>query len=88
MAETSRLKKLTERRDAVNARIRKEQNKLVAEQRKADTRRKILMGAWAFEKSGRDSEFAQTALAELKDFLKRDSDRALFGLPPASVGKK
>jgi large subunit ribosomal protein L7/L12 len=87
MAE-NRLKKLTERRNAVNARIRKEQNKLAADKRKADTRRKILMGAWAFEKSGRDSEFAQTALAELKDFLVRDYDRALFGLPPVADGKK
>jgi large subunit ribosomal protein L7/L12 len=88
MTETSRLKKLTERRNAVNARIRKEQNKLAADKRRADTRRKILMGAWAFEKSGRDSEFAKTALAELKEFLVRDSDRALFGIPPASAAKK
>lgn len=81
MAE-NRLKQLIERRDAVNARIRQEEDKLRANERKNDTRRKILMGAWAFEKAARDNDFSVMAKAELNRFLLRDADRALFGLPP------
>jgi hypothetical protein len=53
-----KLKQLIEKRDAVNARIRQEQNKLKTSERKNDTRRKILAGAvalqWAARCSGWD----------------------------------
>ena len=78
----SKLKQLIETRDAVNARIKKEQGKLRVTERKVDTRRKVLMGAWALEKVARDSDFAAMAMGELRTFLVRDGDRALFGLPP------
>jgi hypothetical protein len=78
----SKLKKLIEKRTAVNARIRLEQNKLRAGERKSDTRRKILAGATALEWAKRDSEFSSKLMAELRAFLERESDRALFGLPP------
>lgn len=79
----SKLNRLMERRDAVNARIRQEQNKQRAGERKSDTRRKILAGAVVLEWAKRDNEFSSRLMAELKRFLGRDADRALFGLPPA-----
>ena len=77
-----RLKRLMEKRDAVNARIKQEQNRLNATQRRADTRRKVLAGAAVLEWAKRDNDFAKKLDAELKAFLVRDADRELFGLPP------
>lgn len=78
----AKLKTLIERREAVNARIRLEQGKLRAVERKSDTRRKVLAGATVLEWAKRDNEFSTKLMTELKNFLVRDADRALFGLPP------
>jgi hypothetical protein len=79
MAE-SKLKRLMEKRAAVDARIKQEQSKLQASERRRDTRRKILAGAAVLQRAARDSEFSSLLMAELKIFLVRDDDRALFGL--------
>ena len=81
MAE-SRLKRLQEKRDAIEARIRQEQNKVKASERRADTRRKVLAGAAVLEWAKRDNDFAKRLDAELKASLTRDIDRELFGLSP------
>jgi hypothetical protein len=78
----SKLQRLIEKRDAVNARIKQQQNKLRADERRTDTRRKVLAGATVLEWAKRDSEFSSRLMAELKRFLLRDADRALFDLPP------
>ena len=78
----SKLNRLVEQREAVNARIRQEQNKQRASERKSDTRRKVLAGATVLEWAKRDNEFSSRLMAELKRFLVRDADRELFGLPP------
>jgi hypothetical protein len=78
----SKLKRLIEKREAVNARIKMEQNKLKASERKSDTRRKILAGAAVLQWAKQDNEFSSRLMTELKTFLVRDDDRALFGLPP------
>jgi hypothetical protein len=77
----SKLKQLIEKREAVNARIKKEEAKLRANERRSDTRRKILAGATVMEWAKRDGEFSNKLMAELKRFLVRDDDRELFGLP-------
>jgi hypothetical protein len=77
-----KLKLLIEKRDAVNARIKREQTKLKASERRNDTRRKVLAGAAVLEWAKRDNEFSPRLMAELKRFLVRDADRVLFGLPP------
>jgi hypothetical protein len=77
----SKLKRLIEKREAVNARIAQVQNKLRANERRSDTRRKVLAGAAVLEWAKRDSEFSSRLTKELKDFLVRDADRELFGLP-------
>lgn len=78
----SKLKRLTEQRSAINARIKREQNKLNAVERRKDTRRKILAGAAVLEWAAKDSSFSARLVAELKTFLVRDADRALFGFAP------
>lgn len=78
----SKLNRLIEQREAVNARIRQEQNKQRASDRRADTRRKVLTGAAVLEWAKRDNEFSGKLMQELKTFLVRDGDRELFGLPP------
>jgi hypothetical protein len=82
----SKLKRLIEQREAVNARIRQEQNKLNSSKRRADTRRKVLAGAAMLEWAKKDDDFSARLMTELKVFLVRDGDRALFGLP--LVGNK
>lgn len=79
MAE-SRLKRLTEQRNTLNARIKREQNKLRGKERRDDTRRKVLAGAAVLEWAAKDSSFAARLMAELRVFLVRDIDRALFDL--------
>lgn len=77
----NKLKRLIEKRDAVNARIKQEQNKLRSNERRSDTRRKILVGATVLQWAARDKEFSKLLMAELGKFLVRDADRALFSLP-------
>jgi hypothetical protein len=83
----SKLNRLIEQRNAVNARIKQEQNKQRASERKSDTRRKVLAGATVLEWAKKDSEFSSRLMAELKAFLVRDADRALFGLAPLVSGE-
>jgi hypothetical protein len=87
MADT-KLKQLIEKRNAVNARIKQEEGKLRASERKRDTRRKILAGAAVLQWAKQDNEFSSRLMKELKAFLERDDDRALFGLLPLPTAKE
>jgi hypothetical protein len=80
----NKLTELIEKRNAVNARIKREQTKLQATERKADTRRKVLAGATVLEWAARDTAFAARLKEELKRFLVRDADRVLFGFEPVA----
>lgn len=82
-----KLVRLIEKREAVNARIKLEQNKARATERRTDTRRKVLAGATVLEWAKRDTEFSARLITELKNFLVRDADRELFGLPPMRKAK-
>jgi hypothetical protein len=79
----NKLKQLLDKRNAITARIKREQNKVKAGERKSDTRRKVLAGAAVLQWAAKDNEFSAKLMTELKAFLVRDADRALFGLPPA-----
>ena len=83
----NKLKRLIEKRSAVNARIKQEENKLKASERRSDTRRKILAGATVLQWAQKDTEFSAKLISELKHFLMRDADRALFGIPPIQQQK-
>ena len=78
----SKLNRLKEQHQVIKARIREEESKLRDYERKLDTRRKVLAGATVLEWAKRDSDFSARLMMELKTFLVRDGDRALFNLPP------
>jgi hypothetical protein len=44
--------------------------------------KKILLGAFWMERMEKNPEYAAKVMAGLGDFLKREDDRALFGLEP------
>lgn len=78
-----KLARLREKQKTIAAQIQREENRLKREERKKDTRRKILVGAAALHKASKDSEFNHWLIHHLLDgFLERDDDRALLGLPP------
>ena len=73
--QEERLKQLKAQKQAVLAR---EKKKATDQQRKEDTRRKILLGSLALKMQD-DSEKAKI-LADLNEYLTEDRDRKLFGL--------
>ncbi len=79
--ETDKLKKLKAQRAAIDARMRQEQYKLNKQERARDTHRKVLVGAAMMEWAKRSNENSLTLDTELKHFLTRNDERALFGLP-------
>lgn len=56
-------------------------------ERRNDTRRKILLGAMMLTLTAEAPELRAQLLAQLGVHLDRDSDRALFGLPPRSAAR-
>jgi len=77
-----RLKKLEERRSKIAAEIARVKAREAAQNRKEDTRRKVLLGALLLamvEKGEWPKEKIDSALAR---FLSRPQDRSLFDLPP------
>jgi hypothetical protein len=80
--ETDKIKRLKAQRAAIDARMRQEQYKLNKQERARDAHRKILVGAAMMEWARRSNENSLTLDMELKNFLTRNDERALFGLPP------
>ena len=50
--------------------------------RASETRMKILLGAYLFEKMGQNPDYKAKVITGLHGYLKRDDDRLLFGLEP------
>lgn len=73
---------LQQRKAALDAKLKREMAKLRADERKADTRRKILAGALALQHAEISPEFGNTLHALLREHLTRDDERRLFGLDP------
>ncbi|MBI5121719.1 MAG: mobilization protein C [Rhodospirillales bacterium] len=70
-----KLDQLLARQKAISARTEERH-------RKADTRRKILVGACDLDEAEKTPMFKQKLMFRLDQFLSRDADRALFDLPP------
>lgn len=81
-----KLKKLEERQDQLRAQIQKLKAREATEERKRDTRRKVVLGAVLLEmvKSGEWSEEKLRGLLDRK--LTRPRDRELFDLALESQG--
>ena len=63
----------------------KEETRRIASQekaaaRKAETRKKIILGAYILDQM-KDEEFRSSYLSKLDSYLKRNSERKLFNLP-------
>ncbi len=76
-----KLDELLKKREQLNAQIQKERNKLSSQQRKEDTRRKILMGALMMEMMKKGELDEKKILKKLDAFLTKELDRKLFDLP-------
>lgn len=74
--QEERLKQLKAQKQAIEAR---EKKKITEQQRKDDTRRKILLGSLALKKM-ENEENKIKILAELNEYLTEDRDKKLFGL--------
>ena len=78
-AQLEKLKQLKARKQAIEAR---EKSKQKEQERKDDTRRKILLGSYLIKKMQSNEANKEKILAELNEYLTEDRDRQLFDLPP------
>jgi len=76
--QEEKLKKLLEKKQQLENRIKLEQNRLQKKERQDDTRRKILAGALMLEEYKNKTEELK---AKMDKYLSRENDRELFGLP-------
>ena len=75
--QQERLKQLKAQKLALEA---KEKKRIAEQQRKEDTRKKILLGAYLLKKMGESEANNQRILMDLDQYLVEPQDRALFGL--------
>jgi hypothetical protein len=76
-AQLEKLKQLKARKQAIEAR---EKTKKKEQERKDDTRRKILLGSYLIKKMQNEAN-KEKILAELNEYLTENRDRQLFDLP-------
>ena len=81
----NQLDKLKEQRDALNNRIQAAEARQRVSERKQDTRRKILVGAYYCDEAERNPDQRTQLMKIMADYLTRDSDRRLFDLPPINA---
>lgn len=82
--KNSAIDKLKKQREQLNARIQQMESRQKVLDRKKDTRRKILIGAFYWDKLIKDQGL-DALKKELDSYLTRNSDRALFDLPLKEV---
>ena len=75
-AQLEKRKQLKAQKQAIEARERTKQKE---QQRKDDTRRKILLGSYLIKKMQNEAN-KEKILAELNEYLTEDRDRQLFNL--------
>ncbi len=75
-----KLEDLLKKREQLNAQIQKERNKHTQQQRKEDTRRKILLGTLVMEMMKKGELDEKKIRKRLDGFLTKDIDRKLFNL--------
>lgn len=76
-AQLERLKQLKAQKQAIEARERAKQKE---QDRKDDTRRKILLGSYLIKKMESNEANKEKILAGLNEYLTEDRDRKLFNL--------
>ena len=83
-----RIRQLEEQRARINAEIQRVRSRESQEERKRETRRKILAGAMVLDRVARKELSEKLFKADMDRFLERDQDRALFDLPPRPATKE
>ena len=78
--QLEKLNQLKAQKQAIEAR---EKKKATEQQRKDDTRRKILLGSYLLKKMENEAN-KEKILAELSEYLTEDRDKKLFGLQLSS----
>ena len=78
--QQEKLNQLKAQKQAIEAR---EKKKATEQQRKDDTRRKILLGSYLLKKIENEAN-KEKILAELSEYLTEDRDKKLFGLQLSS----
>ena len=79
-----RIRNLEEQRARINAEIQRVRSRESQEERKRETRRKILAGAMVLDRVARGELAEKLFKADMDRFLEREQDRALFDLPARS----
>lgn len=81
--ETSnqRLERLKKTKAQLTARIQKMEAVEKTRERKRETRRKILIGAYFLEKAKQEGT-VESLMATMENYVSRDVDKALFQSPP------
>ncbi len=81
MKELSRIERMKKQREELEARIRKAESLARHQERKDDTRRKILIGSYYLDQTVKQNTMTELVKA-IDPFLIRAKDRELFGLQP------
>ena len=76
----SRLESLKKQQEQLKAKIQALEAAESSRERKRETRRKILVGAYYLDKMRSDNQF-DALVSLMDDYLSRDTDRILFNLP-------
>ena len=87
-AERKRLLEIQRKKKRlIENRIRRQQYRLSLQERKRDTRRKILAGSWVLTAAEKDQAAGKRLRNGLDEFLEKDRDRELFGLSLKETAK-
>ena len=81
---SKRLDALRKRQEQLAAQIKDAEKREREQQRKRDTRRKIIVGALTLHhmEKNQDSDFARKVAALIEEYVTKDNERALFDLEP------
>lgn len=77
-----KIAELEEKRSQIEAQIQRHKARLRIEERKRETRRKIIAGALALEHASLNPAFGAQLKKLLQEHVTREGDRALFDLKP------
>lgn len=86
-SSTPRLERLRSQREKLDARIQATEARIKNSERKRDTRKKILLGAYYLDMAVKESKMDEVKKI-MGTYLTRDSDRILFDLNPLPENKR
>lgn len=79
---SDRLTRLREKKAQIDAQLKQLEAREREQERRNDTRRKIIVGALALEHAEKDEAFGAELYRLIARYVDRPQDRALFGLAP------